>query len=232
MKSYKKKRKNKLKQRRRRKSKIGVNTPFTLSNYPKKLGGRTNSYEYKINIHNCCFNDARFYRMRYRAGHITYSFLRRVEFDNVDYIYVNFKNTSFKNSSFNQVVFNGCNLTGIDFSGCKFKDVYFINCKIDYSTKTILNKNGYIINNLQFKYSDLLKNTLLKTKDNKSLENYNILLTKQNKANKAMLYILLKKFTEEDIIIFLTKAINTNKTQMYTIHDYINSMCKYYKIDV
>lgn len=225
----KKKRKAKLKKRRLNKIKKGKNVSFTLANCPIKLRGRNNSYEYKINVHNCCFNDAKFNRVRYRAGHITSSYLRRANFNNIDFIFVNLKNSSFKQSRFTNVIFNGCNLTGVDFEGCKFEKTYFINCKIDYSTKEMLEKCTTIINTIEVSPSEELKKVILKTSRNSTLEKYRILTISKSKLNKAMLQVLLGIYSEKEIIMFITKAINSNRTQFYTLYDYIISIGNYIK---
>lgn len=43
-----------------------------------------------------------------------------------------------------------------------------------------------------------------------------------------MINLLLSKFTEAQIVKFLKKVSITNKKQFRTIHDYIDSIAKYY----
>lgn len=224
----KKKRKLKLKKKREMKKKKGKYTPFTISNCPKKLKGIERSYQYKINVHNCCFNDAKFEKVRYRAGHITYSYLRKATFKNVDFIFLNLKKSSFKGSNFIDVVFNGCNLDGVNFSDCSFKNVYFINCKISKELRKQLQEKIIIINTNNILISEELKKTILSTGKIKSLEKYRILTISNNKINKMMVGLLTRNYTEVQIIKFLGKIVDSNKMQMFTLHDYIYSMDKYY----
>ena len=61
---------------------------FTLTGCPKKLQGLSNRYNYKSNMHNLIYKDAKFQNVRYQASIIT-------------------------NCNFNQTV-----LTGVDFCNC------------------------------------------------------------------------------------------------------------------
>ncbi|HFU4493680.1 TPA: pentapeptide repeat-containing protein [Streptococcus suis] len=224
----KSKKKKKVENRRLNRIKLGKNVPFTLSNYPKKLYGIQNSYQYLINVHKCCFNGGEFKNVRYRAGHLTHCFMKKAKFENIDFIFVNLKNTSFKGSTFYKVVFNGCNLRGADFSLCSFKDTYFINCNLSEEQKEHLSGNTRIINKLEYDVPDSIKMLTFSISQNKSLEKYRILSIKNTKLNKVMINLLLSKFTEAQIVKFLKKVSITNKKQFRTIHDYIDSIAKYY----
>ena len=223
--SRKSKRKKLLQKRRRNRNKLGENVPFNLSNYPKKLRGHKDSYQYLINIHNCCFNETEFNNVRYRAGHMTKCFMRRATFNNVDFIFVNLKNTSFKGSRFCKVVFNGCNLKDVDFSSCVFESTYFINCNLSDKQKS--SSGIRIINKLENEFSDNIKKLILSISKNKLLEKYRVLSIKNSKPNKVMLNLLLLKFTENQIVDFLKQVSITNRKQFRTIHDYIDSLEEY-----
>ena len=73
-----------------------------------------------------------------------------------------------------------------------------------------------------------LKMLTFSISQNKSLEKYRILSIKNTKLNKVMINLLLSKFTEAQIVKFLKKVSITNKKQFRTIHDYIDSIAKYY----
>lgn len=225
----KKRRKEKLKRKRFDRKKRGKTVPFTLSNCPKKLKGRKNSNEHKINVHNCRFNGAEFNRVRYRAGHITDSYFRNSDLKNVDFIFVNLKNTSFKGAKFNQVVFNGCNLTNVDFDNSIFVDTYFVNCKIDTELKAKLNKEAIVINTINIELSDKTKTGILLATQNPTLEKYHILTINTKKVNKVMLQILFTRFTEYEVAKFIKKASVSNKSQFYTVHDYMESLEKFFQ---
>ena len=225
----KKRRKAKLHRKRLERKRQGKIVPFTLSNCPKKLRGIKNSYQYKINVHKCCFNDAEFNRVRYRAGHITYSYFRRSNFNNVDFIFVNLKKTNFEGAKFNRVVFNGCNLENVNFDEAIFVDTYFINCKIDAKLKEKLSKKAIVINVIDIDLSKELENRILLASENKKLEKYHILTINSKKANKAMLQILLTKFTESQVIKFINKATLKQRHQFFTLHDYMESLENYYQ---
>ena len=75
---------------------------------------------------------------------------------------------------------------------------------------------------------DSIKMLTFSISQNKSLEKYRILSIKNTKLNKVMINLLLSKFTEAQIVKFLKKVSITNKKQFRTIHDYIDSIAKYY----
>ncbi len=198
---------------------------LNLSNYPKKLKGTTYRYIHKINVHKCCFNDAIFQRVRYRAGHITASLFRRAIFNNVDFIFVNLKSCNFKKAKFCDVLFYGCDLTEVDFSGSTFKNVYLVNCKLPNAIK----EKVIVVSPSQIQPSQKLADMILTMRKNTSLEKYNILTTTNHKINNSIISILISLYSEQKLIQFFKKITITNKNQMYTMHDYIYSIDKYYK---
>lgn len=78
--------------------KMGKRIFFTLTHCHKKLGGVSNRYNYKANMHALCFVDARFYNVKYQASIMTDCNFRGSELIGVDLYNCNLRGTSFKNA--------------------------------------------------------------------------------------------------------------------------------------
>lgn len=230
MKRAKKKRKAKIKARRIRKINRGKLVPFTISNCPKTLRGIRNSYQYKVNVHNCSFKNAVFISVRYRSGHITKSSFKMAHFNKVDFISMNLKANKFRNAVFNNCLFFGCNLEGSDFEGAVFNNTYFVSCKLNNIKNFQIAHGIKIIKNysLSNQLSSELVSTLHLLSTNERLEKYRIITTKENHYNKWLLELLLMKYPEGALVRFFKKLLLSNKTQFYSFSDYDINLYKYF----
>lgn len=204
--------------------------PFTLSNCTRQLKGISHKYEYKNNIHNCNFCNAKINTVRYKSGHITHSTFKNATIKNTDFICVNLKHNRFYNTQFHDCVFFGCNFENSNFKNSVFQNVYFIQCKLSNVKNFKPSETTHFIN----KYPELtpcvgLINTLKSIALIPTLETYKILTISSSKINIWMLALVLTNYTENELIAFFNKISKTNRVQFYTVHDYIYTLQKYYK---
>lgn len=226
----KKKKKAELKKKRLKKIKLGKIVPFTLSNCPKKLKGIKNRYEYKINVHHCQFNQADFFNIRYRSGHITQSNFKNANLDCIDFISVNLKKSKFKGTQFKNCVFMNCNLTDADFENAKFENTYFISCKLKNLKNFSVSKGVYILSHYpQEEISSSLIEKIILMSKNEKLEKFHILTTESKCVNFWLLHLLLSKYSENELTKFFHKLLYSNRKQFYTLNDYFLSLQNYYK---
>ncbi|MGK0700949.1 pentapeptide repeat-containing protein [Priestia flexa] len=206
-------RKQKLKLKRQDKRRRGIKVPFTLSNVTKKMNGRSNEHQYKTNIHNLIFNDARFRNIRYSASNITYCKFSRAKLVGIDFIYTNLKKSVFKESHLEDVVFFGVNLKDADFSRATFKNVYFINTNTKVAKNlNITNAEIKIINNYPASILDKnLKNILDNLVLNEKVYKHRVLHVNKEKVNKWFIELLLNEFTQKELYRALRKLDNPNR---------------------
>lgn len=218
------------KKKRLKKIRQGKNIPFTIANFPKAIGGITNSYVYKVNVHHCSFANAKFYSVRYRSGHITQSSFKGASLISVDFICVNLKRSKFKGTHFTNCLFFGCDFENADFKNSTFTNTYFIRCSLK-NAKNLNAPNGLqiITHYPKLELSNTFETTLYLMSQNSKLEKYSILTINKNKNNHWLLNLLLNKYTEKELIYFFKKMLSTNNVQFYTFHDYILSLSNYYK---
>lgn len=226
----KSKHKLKLQKKRYLKKQHGIKVPFTLSNCPTKLKGISFRYEYKTNVHHCVFADATFNSVRYRSGHITNSSFKNGKFNNTDFIYVNLKKNRFRGTNFNNCVFFGCDLKDVDFKNAVFINTYFINCKLKNLKNFSLSDEVHIVT----KYPKLsitmpLIEILHEMSMNSKLEKFHILTINTKRNNHWMVSLLLSKYSENELITFFKKLLNTNESQFYTVCDYETALQKFYR---
>ena len=230
MSKAKSKRKALQKIKRSKKKAQGKLAPFSLSNFTKPLKGISHKYEYKVNIHHCVFSNAYFYTVRYRSGHTTHSSFKKANIHNSDFICVNLKHNIFNATTLKDCIFFGCNFEGCNFKNSKIDNVYFIQCKFVDTKNFCPNDSSYFINKYPLiNLSSELKATLHQMSAVSKLEKYKILTITSKKYNLWTLSILLHKFTEKEIVVFFKKLLFSNKTQFYTMHDYIFALQNYYK---
>lgn len=237
----KKKRKALQKKKRFKKIKKGINVPFNLANSPSKLKGISNRHVLDTNIHNLVFVQAQFENVKYSSANITNCNFRNAKLKNIDFMGTNLKGSKFKNATLINVIFYNANLNSVDFENVNFKNVYFINCKLDKVKNLLFSSNTCVLNS---NFEDVLISNEVEEKIfdlvriNKFKKNF-VLTTKSSKGrkvNKAILKILMKDFTEDQIIRTL-KVIEKNKkredSRFYiTFGKYYEFFCKYLKKDV
>lgn len=227
------KRNQKLKFKRQDKKRRGIKVPFTLANISKRMNGRSNEHQYKTNIHNLIFNDARFQNIRYSASSITYCKFRRAKLVGIDFIYTNLKKSIFKESHLEDVIFFGVNLKDTDFSKATFKNVYFINTNTKVAKNLDITKEGIKIIN-EYPTDELekeLKNTLDKLVLKEEIYKHHVLHVNKEKVNKWFIGLLLNEFTQKELSKTFRKLDNSDRraTNFFTYHSYRKFVLNYLK---
>ena len=205
-------------------TKMGKPVFFTLTHCSKKLGGTSNKYNYKANMHNLCFVDARFYNVKYQASIMTDCNYRNANILGVDFFNCNMRGTSFKNAKLKNVVIYNCNLKGTDFTGTTFDDVVFICTNMDDIKNLNLNTPGITVLRTYktLELSETVMLTLLNLGKNKSVFNARVLHVNQNKLNHWTLGLIHQKYGYDGIEMLsniLCKKEDWNN--MYTVFSYM-----------
>lgn len=237
----KKKRKVLQKKERFKKMKKGINVPFNLANSPKKLSGISNRHVLDTNIHNLVYVQAKFENVKYSSSNITNCNFRNAKLKNIDFMGTNLKGSKFKNAVLTNVIFYNANLNSVDFENVIFKNVYFINCKLD-KAKNLQFGNDTCVLNSNFEdvfISEKIQEEIFNLVRINKFKKHFVLTTKNSngkKINKAILKILLKDFTNDQVIRTL-KVLEKNKKRedsrfYFTFGKYYEFFCKYLKKDV
>ena len=223
-KKRKAKRRNDMFSRSLIRKKMGKSVFFTLTHCSKKLGGISNKYNYKANMHNLCFADARFYNAKYQASIITDCNYRNADILGVDFFNCNMRGTSFKRAKLKNVVFYNCNLKGTDFSGATFDDVVFICTNMNDTKNLNLNTPGITVLRTYKALSlgETVITTLLDLGQNKAVFDYRVLHVNKNKLNHWTLGLIYQKYGYdgiENLSSILCKKEDWNN--MYTVFSYM-----------
>lgn len=227
----KKKRKAKLRAKRKLKRKKGLNTPLNLfNNILKPL--RSNFY-YDGTIHNKSSSKSSFYNIRFKKVNITYCSFKQVKFNGIDFIFSNLKHSNFTNCSFEDTVFFGSNMKYVKFKNCIFKNVYFFNTDIskisciDFSNSEISVINQYP--NLTL--IQQLDNSLGRLSLNERIFKNRVLHVTRNKPNYWIISILLKDFSQDELVKGFNKLSYNNNSNsnrdFFTYSSFKNFLNKY-----
>ncbi|WP_350343631.1 pentapeptide repeat-containing protein [Proteinivorax tanatarense] len=230
----KQKRKKKLEIRRASRKRMGKIVRFNLANAPTKFKGLVNSYAYQSNMHNLIFKGAYIENVNYRASIITDCNFKNAKLIGVDFICVNLKKTNFQNATFENVIFFGTNLKNADFKNVVFKNVTFINTNIKNAKNLCIDENVTILNSYpNFTLNEKLTEVLLQLSNDSKIFKYHTLHVNKNKINKWFLYILLKEFSQENLIRgFQALARRKDKRHFYTIYSLQRFLNIYLKVKV
>lgn len=238
----KKKRKAALKKKRNLRRKRGVFVPFSLANSSRNYQGRNNKHEFKTNIHNLSFNKTTFQNVKYSNSNITNCKFKETKFIGVDFVGTNLKSSNFRNASFKNVIFYNPNLNNTNFRDAKFDNCFFINTNFRNVKNLSLNQVGINVlnDNLEkFIVSKDLENSIKAVVSTNNIRKHFVLTTKRTKGrniNKVIIQILLRDFSEDELIRGFNKILNNrrkNDSRFYiTYHSYLTFMMKYFKKDV
>lgn len=162
------------------------------------------------------------------------------------FLYLNFRGSHFKDTNFTAATIKGCDFWGASFNkcnfknahisdcvfmACKFKDCNFDGAKMEYTT--IVNTNLSECKKIEFeKRVDILKqypecqleqeliDSLEKLKENSIIRKYKLLHLPGNKYNKLNLYLLQKKFTEQELPQLFLGMADKSKSELRNITTY------------
>ena len=205
--------------------KMGKKVFFTLTHCSKKLGGVSNRYNYKANMHALCFVNARFNNVKYQASIMTDCSFRDSELIGVDLYNCNLRGTSFKNAKLENVVFYNCNLRNVNFTGTHFVNVTFICTKIDNAKN--LNTDGDGITVLRtYPKLDIdgdLEKILLESANKQSVFEAKVIHVNKGKLNRWNLSIIRSRCGDEGLKSLGRILQRKEKWErLYTLYSYIS----------
>lgn len=231
----KQKRKRNLELRRERRRRMGKIVRFNLANSPTKFKGLRNKYAYQSNMHNLIFKGALIENVNYRASIITDCNFRNARLIGVDFIGVNLKKTSFKGALFDNVLFFGANLKDVDFKDAVFKNVTFINTNLKNAKNlSIENQNVTVLNSYPtVSLEEDLINVLFNLSMYPDIYKYHVLHVKKTKFNMWILYLLLKSYSQKNLIRgFQALERRNDKSNFFTLYSVQRFLNAYLKVKV
>ena len=219
------KRRLRMKNRNTIRKKMGKKIFFTLTHCRKKLGGVSDRYNYKSNMHALCFIDARFYNVKYQASIMTDCNFRGSELIGVDLYNCNLRGTSFKNAKLENVVFYNCNLRNVDFTRTHFLNVTFICTKIDNAKNLNTNEAGITVLKTypKLEIDDNLERILLESANKPSIFDAKVIHVSRGKLNRWNLSIIQSRCGDEGLKS-LGKILQRKEKweRLYTVYSYIS----------
>ena len=157
----------------------------------------------KINFSELLFSYVNLRGARFNACKFNSTKFTCVDFNGTIFKRAKFRNTEFKKCLFYGTIFKDC-----DFNNCIFRDCVFINT--DVSNAGVQTGRNIVLHNQPDVYfSHKMLEVIDFYKGNKILTTSRILHIKGGKINKATFYVINKRVTDENKIIFgLDKAFS------------------------
>lgn len=195
-------------------------------------GQRPNrTYENKYYCNSRCykavFSKILFYNVNFRRSIITKTSFKKSNLIGVDFWNANLKGSNFSEANLENVIFVNTKLDYVNFKNTVFNNTYFVNTNLDKVKNLNINLEGIIILKKYptIELSTALKDVLLDFKHYKNFYKTKILHLSQSKLNKFNIFILLKHFSEEELITKLTK-LKENKKRINTLNHLVETLKK------
>lgn len=175
----------------------------------RKLKSMRFRYISKSILANCNGDGVSFEYVNFRGAHITKSSFRKSVFKGCNFWGTTFKKCKFKNTVFQDCVFLGCKFQNCDFAGSCIQYSAIVNTNLEEckgispdSTTMILNKYPEV------ELSESLLRILETLKNNEILRKTKILWISDKKTNNLNLFLLKKKYNDEQIRNYLAHLSN------------------------
>ena len=185
-----------------------------------------NKYYSKSQSFNALFHMVQFKNVNFRGAIFTKCNFKSCVFDGVEFWGTNLKKSQFKNSRFKDCVFVGSKLERANFKNAQFINCTFVN--MNYST--VKNLNIDMQQNVKLnKYpalilSNNLQHAIIDTQTNKYLSKFKLLFLNNKKINMLNVFLLLKHFSENDLISRLLYSKAKISFDIPTVKSLINFM--------
>lgn len=206
---------------------------FFVFTYHKRLNNIINKYNCKANMHNLILKNKEIRNVNFRGAIITNCNFQGTKLDGVDFIGTNLKGTNFSGANLRNVIFCGTKLTNCNFNNCTFFNVTFVNVNLK-QTLNFKKSNPQIQILSSYPKLNLKQNTIYSLKllsEEDEIYKYHTLHIKKSKYNMLSIYLLLQKFSEQDIARGLKKlAHRINKRRFYTVYSIEKFLESYYHI--
>ena len=204
---------------------------FTLTGCPKKLQGLSNRYNYKSNMHNLIYKDAKFQNVRYQASIITNCNFNQTVLTGVDFCNCNLKKSSFKGAKLHNVCFINCNLSGVDFTNAEFDNVIFVCTSVDKCKNFSCDSNCRIYRSYpKIELQDEISTQLLQLAEDTLIYEPHVLHVSRSKLNLWALKILDDLYGTDALRALCAINNRKNKWGFYTLYSYMRHIEKYLKL--
>ena len=156
----------------------------------------------RSNCYNCDFSNSIFDYVSFRGAHFKSCNFFDCSFKYAEFIGTNLKDSNFRNATFENAVFDSVKLEGVNFKDAKFINTIFLNTDLEKAKNlNVKDPNIKIFDEMpQLEISELLRNTILNTLENKFVKESRVLDTKDGTLNMLSIMILLENFEEATLI--------------------------------
>ncbi len=166
---------------------------------------------------NCKGDGETFEYINFRGSHFTKSSFKKAKFKGCDFWGTTFKKCKFSDAIFEDCVLQGCKFEDCDFTGTEIK-YSAISCTNTAECKGISADTTTIILNIypEVKISEILLETLEELKSNKDLRKTKVLWISDNKVNRLNIYLLKRKYSDEQLVGYLSQLTNKEIKSLIT----------------
>ena len=189
------------------------NVDKSNSNFMYKDFEKTKSYHSN-------FKNAKFDYASLRAAHMKFCNFDGASFVETEFVGTNLRGSTFKRGNFKETIFRATVLDKTDFSGATFENCYFVDIGVSSISKFPNNCSGITFLNAMpsnENFSAELMEVVENLRENEFVRRSNTLHLKKGKINTLSLMILLKSYSEDELIELLQNVTNDLTTQFYTL---------------
>ena len=184
-----------------------------------KFVGRTFEYKYfsKSRMFKCHFTNANIRHVNFKGSIITSCGFKNATIYGVDFLGTNLKNCNFRGAHLEKVIYVGAKLDGCSFKNTKFNDVIFVNTNLNVTKNLCIDSGVEILNKYpKVQISAELKTILDDLKNCNKIFKTKVLHLPNKRYNHLNLFLLLRKFSEDDLIRGLNIAKDRVKKDLCT----------------
>ena len=190
-------------------------------------------YLSKSIIANCKGDENSFEYVNFRGAHFSRSSFKGSVFKGCDFWGTTFKKCKFNNAVFEDCVFQGCRFKNCDFSGAQVRYSCIVNTNTEECRDLNIDDSTLVLK--KYPEVDIQKSLLTpleRQKENKYLRKTKVLWISDKRLNYLNLFLLLRKYSSEQIEAYLSQ-INNRKARLLTTYGSLNSgLRKYVKSSI
>lgn len=182
----------------------------------------------KSHSYNSNFQNAKFDCASLRAAHMKFCNFDGASFKETEFVGTNLRGSTFRGAKFQGAIFRATVLDKADFKNAEFIDSYFVGTGVSNAKNFPVDCSGITFLNTMPSMSDFSEELIsvvqgLRTND--VIRHSNTLHLKHGKINTLSLMILLKSYSEKELVQLLPMIISLIEVQFYTL-SYLKRLLK------
>lgn len=173
----------------------------------------------KSRVFNCSFSKAKFHNINFKGAIITSCSFKQASLKGIDFLGTNLKKCNFSNAYLENIIFVGVKLDECNFKNAKFKNVIFVNTNLKNVNNLDISNGVEILNRYpKLNLSNEFYIAIDDLRENLHLFRTKVLHLPNRRYNQLNILLLLRKYSEEELIKALRDAKGCIKRDIYTYY--------------